>query len=58
MYGAVDELLRMRLQMQHFVGRYRVQYTLEAGRVRAVQEELLPEAVGQLRVFIVLLGIC
>jgi len=46
LYGAAHELLRMRLQVQHFVGRDGVEDALQAGLVRAVQEEFLPEAVG------------
>ena len=45
----------MRLQMQHFVGRYGVEDALQAPDIWPVQEELLPEAVGQLCVLIVLL---
>jgi hypothetical protein len=41
--------------MQHFVGRYRIQYALQTRRVWAMQEELLPEAIGQLRVFLIFL---
>lgn len=55
LYGPAHELLGMRLDVQHLVWRYRVDYALEAGRVWPVQEELLPEAVGQLCVFILLL---
>jgi hypothetical protein len=50
-----DELLRMRLQVEHLVGRDRLDELLQARGVRSVQEELLPEAVGQVCLFIVLL---
>lgn len=55
LYSAAHELLGMRLEVQHFVGWDRVEYTLQAGGVWPMQEELLPEAVGQLRIFILLL---
>jgi len=55
LYGAADELLGVRLQVQHLVGWYRVQYALQPGCVWPMQKEFLPEAIGQLRVFIVLL---
>lgn len=41
--------------MQHFVGRYGVEYALQAPDVWSVQEEFLPESVGQLGVLIFLL---
>jgi hypothetical protein len=42
--------------MQHFVRGDGVQYVLQARSIWPVQEELLPEAVRQLRVFVVLLS--
>jgi hypothetical protein len=42
--------------MQHFVRGDGVQHVLQARSIWPVQEELLPEAVGQLRVFVVLLS--
>ena len=45
----------MVLQMQHLVGRYAGQDALEAGMVGAVQEELLPEALGQVRLVVFVL---
>jgi hypothetical protein len=53
--GAVDELLRVCLQLEHLVGRNRIEYALQARGIRPVQEELLPEAIGQVCLFIVLL---
>jgi hypothetical protein len=53
--SAVNEQLRVCLQVEHLVRREGVDYALQARRVRPVQEELLPEAVGQVCLFIVLL---
>lgn len=46
--GAADELLRLGLQVQHVVGGYGVDYAPEAACVWAVEEELLPKALGEL----------
>jgi hypothetical protein len=45
-YGLAEELLRMRLLVQHLVWRHRGQNALQPGGVWSVQEELLPEALG------------
>lgn len=55
--GATEELLRMCLAVQHLVGGDCAQYALQACRVRAMQEELLPEALGELDIFLVLLRV-
>jgi hypothetical protein len=47
----------MRLLVQHLVGRNRAKYALQACRVWSMQEELLPEALGQLNVFLIFLCI-
>lgn len=44
--GLPEELLAMRLLVQHLVRRYRTEYALKAGGVGAVEEEFLPEAGG------------
>lgn len=54
-HGAREELLRPRLLVQHVVGGYRVEHLLQAGWVRTVKEELLPEAFGQVDVLILVL---
>jgi hypothetical protein len=51
--GAMDELLRMRLRVEHVVGRQRVEYTLQPRSISPVQEELLPEAIREVRVVVV-----
>jgi hypothetical protein len=53
--GALDELLRVSLQVEHLVGRNRVEHALQPRGVRPVQEELLPEAIGQVCLLLVLL---
>lgn len=53
LHGAADQLLRVRLHMEHVVGRHRGQDALQPRRVGPVQEELLPEAVGEARVRVV-----
>jgi hypothetical protein len=54
-YGTAEELLGMRLDVQHFVGGHFAQDALQTCRVRAVQEELLPETLGELDIFVVVL---
>jgi len=44
--GLPEQLLAMRLLVQHLVGRHRPQYALQARGVGAVEEEFLPEAGG------------
>lgn len=41
--GLAEELLRMRLLVEHLVWRYRGQYALQAAGIRPVKEEFLPE---------------
>jgi hypothetical protein len=53
--GAREELLRARLLVQHVVGRDRVEDQLQPRWVGPVQEELLPEAFGQVDVLILVL---
>jgi len=55
--GTAEELLRMRLAVQHFVGGHGAQYALQTCRVGAMQEELLPEALGELDIFLVFLRV-
>ena len=45
----------MRLQVEHFVGRYRLEDALEACMVGPVEEELLPEAIREFDVLIFVL---
>jgi hypothetical protein len=47
----------MRLLVQHLVGRNRGQYALQACWVWSMQEELLPEALGQLNLILIFLCI-
>lgn len=54
-HGAADELLRMRLLVEHVVGRNGVQDTLETGCVWPVEEEFLPEAFRQLAIVVFVL---
>jgi hypothetical protein len=54
-YGTAEELLGMRLDVQHFVGGHFAQDALQTCRVRAVQKELLPETLGELDIFVVVL---
>jgi hypothetical protein len=54
--GAPKELLRVLLHMQHLVGWHPAQHALEPRMVGPVEEELLPEALGELRVLVVLLS--
>ena len=53
--GTAEQLLRMRLQVQHLVGRDAAQEALQAPLVWPVQEELLPEALGELCVVFIVL---
>lgn len=46
----------MRLQVQHLVGRDPAQHALEPCMVRSVEEELFPEAVGELSVLVFFLS--
>jgi hypothetical protein len=50
-----EQLLRMRLRVEHVVGVERVQYALQARAVWPVEEELLPEALGEPQVLIIFL---
>ena len=47
----------MRLLVKHFVGPHGAHYALQTQRVWPVQKKLLPEALGQLHVFIIVLNV-
>jgi hypothetical protein len=53
--GLAEQLLRMRLLVEHLVGRYRGEDALQAGRIGSVEEELVPEAFGDVDIVIVFL---
>ena len=55
-YRPADELLRMRLLVEHVVGRYGAQHALEACRVWSVEEEFLPEAFRQFGIVVFFLN--
>ena len=52
--GLLERRLRMRLEVQHVVGRHVVDDAPEPGIVRAVEEEFFPEAGGQFDLVIVI----
>lgn len=44
--GLPEQLLAMRLLVQHLVGRNRAEYALQTGGIGSVKKEFLPEAFG------------
>lgn len=55
--GAAEELLGMRLLVEHLVGPDGGEDALQTRSIWAVEKEFLPETLGQLCVFVVILWV-